>query len=146
MASRKGKKAQEPEKPEGEEQVERAPQPGEVSTLPAGFKVKKQVILPVLSLQVAKGRILKILDAMRVSNIKADPSKPVREKPATVCGVVDATTGENFVLIVPAVMEGNLREQYPKDSYVGKTFFIMKKPKRPGKRYFDIELSEVDEK
>lgn len=127
-----------------------APRQPAPAALPEGFKVKRQVILPSLSLQEGVARTLTILEAMRVSTVKAARPRAKGEKddgpqkPATVCPVVDVTTGENFTLIVPAVMEGNLRENYPDDGYVGKTFYVQKKPKRPGKRYFDLELSEVE--
>lgn len=140
MASKKGKSSQP------------APQPPAPQALPSGFRVKRQVILPSLSLKENEPRTLKIMDAMRVSTVKAETGKPRKgadgetlpQKPATVCPVTDVTTGEQFTLIVPAVMEGNLKENYPGDSYVGLTFFVMKKPKRPGKRYFDFEISEVE--
>lgn len=116
----------------------------------AGYKVKRQVILPSLSLKEGEARTLKILEAMRVSTVKSERKRAKGEKddgpqkPATVCPVVDVASGENYTLIVPAVMEGNLRENYPDDAYVGKVFYVLKKPKRPGKRYFDLELSEVE--
>lgn len=123
------------------------------ANMPAGFKVKRQVILPSLSLKENEPRTLKILEAMRVSTVKAPGAKKGKakggdsalpEKPATIAPVVDVISGENFTLIVPAVLEGNLKEQYPGDAYVDKTFFIMKKAKRPGKRYFDFEITEVE--
>lgn len=120
--------------------------PTKPQALPSGFKTVKQVICPALSLQVGEPRTLKILEAMRVSNIKnidTDPKK-AKDKPATICPVTDVSTGEQYTLIVPSVMEGNLKETYPDDGYVGKIFFVCKKPKRPGKRYFDLELTEVE--
>lgn len=131
-----------------------APQAPHNVKLPEGFTTKRQVILPVLSLQVDQPRIVKFLEAMRISAVKASPESAARakaegkgdqkEKPATVAPVVDMQTGENLTLIVPAVLEANLKEQYPDDGYVGKGFYVMKKAKRPGKRYFDFEISEVE--
>lgn len=121
---------------------------GAVTTaaLLAQFRPVRSVILPALNLGVGQPRVLYIKDAMRVSTVKADPKKKgeeAREKPATVCTVADMQTGEEFTLLVPAVMEGNLREAYPQDGYVGKAFLCEKKPKRAGKRYFDFALIEV---
>jgi hypothetical protein len=72
-----------------------------------------------------------------------DPKK-AKEKPATVVPVGDVETGEAMNLLVPSVMESALSESYPNDDYVGKVFMVCKMPKRPGKRYFDIKLVEVE--
>lgn len=116
------------------------------AALLAKFRPVRSVILPALNLGIGEPRVLYIKDAMRVSTVKADPKKKgeeAREKPATVCTVADMQTGEEFTLLVPAVMEGNLREAYPDDGYIHKAFYCEKKPKRPGKRYFDFALVEV---
>lgn len=114
--------------------------------LPPGMSVKRQVIQPVLNLQVGQPRTLKILNALRESTYRNPDPKKQKDKPATIASVVDVQTGETAMLICPAVLAGNLREQYPKDSYVGKTFYMEKLPKRPGKRYFDFSLVEVEGK
>ena len=72
-----------------------------------------------------------------------DPKK-AKEKPATVMPVCDVETGEAMNLLVPSVMQSALEETYPDNEYVGKTFMVCKMPKRPGKRYFDIKLVEVE--
>lgn len=114
--------------------------------LPAGMSVKRRVIQTVLNLQVGQPRTLKILDALRESSYRNPDPKKQKDKPATICGVVDVQTGETATLICPAVLAGNLRESYPKDAYVGKTFYMEKLAKRPGKRYFDFTLVEVEGK
>lgn len=112
--------------------------------LPEGVKAKRQVIMPTLNLQIGQPRVLKVLDAMRQSLYKDPDPKKVKEKPATICGVVDTQTGEAMLLLVPSVCESSLRESYPDDDYVDKTFYMEKLPKRPGKRYFDFRLLEVE--
>jgi hypothetical protein len=112
-------------------------------TLPAGFTAKRNVILPTLSLQVGQPRVLRFNDAMRQSTIN-DPDPKKKMKPATICGVTDVQSKENYNMIVPAVLESSLKEGYKDDAYVGLTFYVLKKPKRPGKRYFDFELTEVE--
>lgn len=133
------------------------PQVGGIN-LPAGFKQKRQVILPTLNITVGEPRTLTFLEAMRVSTMK-QPEKNARAKPkkgaaagesaapmepATVCPVRDEGTGELFNMLVPAVLKGNLEESYPEQGYVGLTFYVDKLPKRPGKRYFDFRLVEVE--
>lgn len=114
------------------------------SSLPEGIKVKRRITLPSLAIKTpGQGRALVIMDAMRVSKVK-DKSEQKRE-PATICTVGDMQTGEMFTFIVPAVIKGNLDENYPDDSYVGKAFWIQNKGKRTeSQRYNDFELSEVE--
>jgi hypothetical protein len=112
--------------------------------MPAGFKVKKQVILPTLSLQVNAPKTLVITGPMYQSTYTDPDPKKAKEKPATVVPVGDVETGEAMNLLVPSVMESALNEGYPGGDYVGKTFMVCKMPKRPGKRYFDIKLVEVE--
>lgn len=112
--------------------------------MPVGFKMKKQVILPTLSLQVNEPRTLIVTGEMYQSNYTDPDPKKAKEKPATVMPVGDVVTGEAMNLLVPAVMESALSEAYPDGDYVGKTFMVCKMPKRPGKRYFDIKLVEVE--
>ena len=126
----------------------KAPKPGaspapRVAGLPEGFTAKRSVILPTLSLQVGQPRVLRFNDAMRQSTIN-DPDPKKKMKPATICGVTDVQSKENYNMIVPAVLESSLKEGYPGDTYVDKTFYVLKKPKRAGKRYFDFELTEVE--
>lgn len=109
-----------------------------------GFKVVKRVTMPTLSLKENEPKVLRIDDAMRESKyIDPDPKK-AKEKPATICSVTDMQTGEVAILLVPEVMKKNLNESYPADGYVGKVFGVQKLPKRPGKRYFDLEIAELE--
>lgn len=133
--------------------------------LPAGFKVSRQVTVPSLVLkEVGKPHILKIMDKMRISTyVDPDPKKK-KEKPATICGVTNMETGEVAQLLVPSVMEANLRRDYDavvkvegegreakivEDSgthaYVGKVFRVENLGKRPGKRYFDFSILELEQ-
>lgn len=117
--------------------------PAPIAGLPEGFKAKRSVILPTLSLQVGQPRVIRFNTAMRQSTIN-DPDPKKKMKPATICQVTDVQSKENYNLIVPAVLESSLKEGYPDDDYVDKTFYVLKKPKRAGKRYFDFELTEVE--
>lgn len=114
--------------------------------LPAGFKAKRLVTVPTLVIKGsdAPARILTINDAMRESTYKdSDPTK-AKEKPATICGVTDAQDGAVYQFIVPSVVEANLKRDYPNDGYVTKSFRIQCLGKRPGKRYWDFSVMEVE--
>jgi hypothetical protein len=124
--------------------VEPAPAPA-VAAAPkgiAGFVSKRRVILPTLVLQVGEPRLLVFATPMVVSTyVDPDPKKRT-EKPATIAEVGDPTTGESFLLLVPAVLEENIRKAYSGEDYLGRVFFVEKLPKRPSKRYHDIRLEE----
>jgi len=126
------------------------------SVIPAGaaavaslskFKVAKRVTMPTINPATNVPYIFKIMDAFR----KSTYVKPVvageeekKEKPATICTVTDMETGQIALWLVPEVAYKNITEQYPDDSYVGKIFGCQKLPKRPGKRYFDFEIAELE--
>lgn len=154
--AKKQTKTKEPEAP--------IPQISAKVEMPAGFKVKRQITVPTLVMkEPGKPLILTFNDRMRISTyIDPDPKKAT-EKPATICGVTDATTGVVSQLLVPSVVEANLRRDYDakakvegkgKDTritedsgdhtYVGKTFRLENLGKRPGKRYFDFSIFEVE--
>lgn len=122
-----------------------SPQVASTLTLPAGFKVKRQITVPTLTMKDgSNARMLSFNDAMRASNyIDPDPKK-AKEKPATVAGVTDVESGELFQFLVPSVVESNLRRNYPDDGYVGRTFRIQCLGERAGKRYRDFSIFEVD--
>lgn len=106
-----------------------------------GFRVAKQITMPVLKMEIDKLYALKITDALRVSTYKGEKD----EKPADICGVIDMTTGALHTFLVPAVVKKNIEDNYPDNSYIGKVFAVQKLPKRPGKRYFDFNIAEIEE-
>ncbi|MDE2020657.1 MAG: hypothetical protein KGJ13_10005 [Patescibacteria group bacterium] len=114
--------------------------------LPGGVKLTRRLTMPSLVLKVpGVARILAIADAMRVSSVPGKVNKDgVQEKPATVCTVGDVETGEQFTLLVPAVLKSTLERDYPNDEYVGKCFYIRNEGKREGKRHIDFTIAEVD--
>ncbi len=60
----------------------------------------------------------------------------------SVMSIVNLLSGENETMIVPTVLESALK-RVP-GGYVGKSFAAKQGPKAPGKRYFEIELYELD--
>lgn len=131
--------------------------------VPGSFKLKKRVIVPTLSLQENVPHILRI-DSPIIESTYIDPDpKKAKEKPADVCNVTDMQTGVNMLLLVPAVMKSALERDYMDNKkvkegdimvnrpvpgterYVGLVFGVQKLIKRPGKRYHDIDLAELEE-
>jgi hypothetical protein len=122
-----------------------APAPSGVS-LPAGYKTARVVTLPSLVLKEAGQSVtVKILDAIRVSQVKGKPDKDGKEqKAADICTIADVTTGEQAILLVPAVVKSNLERDYVDEGYVGDVFFLRCDGKRKaGQRYNDFTIIEV---
>lgn len=121
---------------------------GKIS-LPEGYKAKRLVTVPTLSLKEGKDgslptRILQFNEAMRVSTYVDPDPKKTKEKPATIAGVTDVESGEVYQLLVPSVVEANLTRDYPNDGYVGMIFRIQCLGKRAGKRYRDFSIMEIE--
>ncbi len=124
-----------------------APSSG-LTALPAGLKVKRILTVPSLVLKVpGEGRALYFVSAIRVSKVvkKAVEGQPV-EKPANIADVGDVATGEQFIFLVPSVVQSNLERDYPNEDYVGKTFYIENAGKRTqSQRYNDFKIFEVEQ-
>ncbi len=112
-----------------------------------GYKVKKVLTLPVFSLKDA-GTILaiKILSAMY-------EGKPItgeedsKDKPATLCSVVNLETGEEGQIVVPAMIKSKLEEYGDgDDGYIGRGFEVENLGKKKGKTrtYNDYRMVELD--
>lgn len=151
----------------GKTAIPKAPQPQISSSLvlPGGYRVKRQITVPTLVMKDASPpRMLQFMDRMRLSTYLDPDPKKVKEKPATVAGVTDIETGEVFQFLVPSVVEANLRRDYDAEitvqgegknakivddkgshAYVGKIFRVQCLGKRPGKRYRDFSIFEVEQ-
>lgn len=117
---------------------------GGVAAAFASFRIAKRVTLPTINPGVNQPVVFRIMDGMRVSTYAAIKPDGTKEKPATVCTVTDMQTGQIALWLVAEVCAKNLQEQYPDEGYVGKIFGVQKLPKRPGKRYFDFEIAELE--
>lgn len=115
-----------------------------MAALMSRFSVKKHVTLPTLNPGVDQPYVLRFDEAIRQSTYVDPDPKKAKEKPADIASVTDMETGAIYQLLVPAVLKANLEEQYPDGAYVGLMFAVMKLPKRPGKRYFDWNIVEVE--
>jgi hypothetical protein len=129
-----------------------------------GFTVKRQITMPTLTMKEASpAMILRFNSRMALSTyVDPDPKKQ-KEKPATVSDVTDMETGAIYKFLVPSVVEANLRRDYDAEvkisgegknakitedegehKYVGVAFQIQCLGKRPGKRYRDFSILEVE--
>lgn len=157
----KGKFDMAKKKAQDEQKVQTSvPQAGAIP----GFKVKRQITMPTLTMKEASpAMVLRFDDRMALSTyVDPDPKKQ-KEKPATIATVTDLATGTVWKFLVPSVVESNLRRDFDAEvkitgegkdakitkddgahTYVGKAFQIQCLGKRPGKRYRDFSISEVE--
>lgn len=108
------------------------------------YKMKKLVTVPHLKHE--EGTVVGIIITGKIytgKDLKPAAGEKVKEKPAQIVPVINLEDGNAYTYIVAAVVESNLEETYPKESYVGKSFAIMKGPKMPGKRYHQYAISEI---
>lgn len=118
-----------------------------VYSLPGGFKLKKVLTLPSLVLKhVGVGYALRFDSELRTSKVPGKLKKDgTYEDPATVCEVTMLETGEKRILLAPAVVIKNLRDEYPENSYVGKSFYIQNMGKtKEGQRHIDYGIAEIE--
>lgn len=101
-------------------------------------KVRKRVTMPVLPFPAGATYVLRILDAIHVSDVEDSKFGPAR-----VCQV-ESASGEVRLMIVGEVLATALARAYPDDGYVGLWFQITKQLPREGKRYADYAVAEIE--
>lgn len=107
------------------------------------FKVTKRITLPLIKPALDVPIYVKILDPIfQGKKIENGASKDMEA--AMLANVVNLETGENAQIIVPSVLQGIFKDEYEKDSYVGKNFQIIKHPKGSGKRYHPFTVAEIE--
>lgn len=114
---------------------------GRVVEMPIkGYKLSKRITSNLFSLTYNTKLAFRVEGEM----IKQDSAKKAEEdgKPMTVMPVINMETGESLTMIVPTVLESALNRVV--GGYVGKQFFAVQGAKPKGKRYFDVELYELE--
>jgi hypothetical protein len=112
--------------------------------VPVKFRRLKQVTFPTLKVNGETPYYFKFTSPIqdgRAQTKAGEDGKPM--KPARVALVVDMDTGQSGQIIVPAVLERIMQDNYPGDSYVGKGFEIVKHLPANGKRYSTFDVNEV---
>ncbi len=115
----------------------------------AAFKpvVIKHVTMPTLKLLPDVPAYVKITE--KIFEGKAQPAKEGQEpkKPPMIFNVINLESGEVCQMVAGTVVQREIQDNYPKDSYVNKCFMIVKgKKKGTGDRgYFTYEIAEIEE-
>jgi hypothetical protein len=121
------------------------------STPAISFKRKKSITLSTLKFEVDKPLYVLLAGKLhegkqRISRsgvVKLDSSGNPR-KPPTLVEVIDMTTGEVAQIIAATIINTEISENYPNESYIGLGFSIMKQKRKEGREYDPYEIAEVD--
>lgn len=126
------------------------------STKPAFSPVvKRKLILPQVKFEADKPVYIRI--TAKIFTGKEIDAK--QDKPAQICHCVNLETGEDSQIVVPAVVEGVLNDEYATavtnddgevtghtdQTYIGLCFMITKGQKPEGKRYFQYQVCEIED-
>ena len=106
------------------------------------FKVKAQVTRSVIPQRDNETIYVKSLG--KIYEGKALENGKTEMAPARLMEVANLATGQLALIIVNKVMEGQLSEIYPNDSYVNKAFALTMHPKTEGKRYKTFTIYELE--
>ena len=109
--------------------------------------VIKHVTMPTLKLVPDVPAYVKI--TAKIFEGKTQPAKEGEQvkKPPMIFNIINLETGEVCQLVAGTVVQREIQDNYPKDSYVNKCFMIIKgKKKGSGDRgYFTYEIAEIEE-
>lgn len=106
------------------------------------IKVVRQVTLPLWKWEDNEKKYFRVDAAIRIGKpVKATEGQKQME-PAHIATVTNLATMVQCEIIVGAVLHSELDENYPDDSYVGKSFSA-EKSKITGKRYAGYAIAEI---
>lgn len=104
------------------------------------YRLGQRITVPIHSLTHHGDIACLFLGEISTQAVKEDATS--KDKPMAVALVRDLDTGHERTLIVPTVLEAALR-RVP-GGYKDKAFMVAQGPKMPGKRYYQIELFQLE--
>jgi hypothetical protein len=108
------------------------------------FNVKRLVTVPTLQQETGETVAIEFLSPIETKPNNETINGVVVEKFINVARVRELSSGQEFAYVLNAITEGNIREAYPHEGYVGKCFAIKKLGVVAGKRYKDVQVVEID--
>lgn len=115
-----------------------------------GFQpqVLKQVSTNLLKLRAGASVYFRVTGKMEVAKALKRQSDSDRKEPPTLLPIVNLETGEVQSVIVGSVLKDLLTDEYPKDAYVHKCFWLVVKDQKEskaggGRRYNTYDLKEI---
>lgn len=88
-------------------------------------------------------KVFTVLGPIRVGRTVSNPRNGIAKAPDVV-SVRDLEDGGDKEILVGQVLKSTLSENYPDDSYVGKTFACTQSAPPAGKRYKSMTVNEVE--
>ena len=88
-------------------------------------------------------KVLTILGPIRVGRTVSNPRNGIAKAP-DILSVRDLADGNEKEILVGQVLKSTLVENYPDDSYVGKSFACTQSAPPTGKRYKQMTVNEVE--
>ena len=115
---------------------------------PSKVKVTKNLTLPVLKTSIGIPAYVRIIDPIFKGKLLAEEvakGKDAKDA-ADIINVNNLETGQDQQIIGGMVLINTLREAYPEDSYVGKTFMLTKGEQKGtgSKKYHPWSIQEID--
>lgn len=118
---------------------------------PVPFKpvVVRQVTMPLWKLRAGAEIFVKITGAMYLSKpLKKQSEADKKKEPPTLIPAVKLDTGEVGQFIAGSVLRDIFADEYPKDAYVGKGFWIKVEEQKDskeggGRRYNNYTVTEI---
>lgn len=118
-----------------------------------GFTVVRRVTLPLWKWADGIEKFYRPTGAIHTGRTVSDTrevgedgkkkgASTVKMEPAQIMTVIDLETNRECELIVGHILKSNLEDNYPKETYVGKSFSSIQS-KVEGKRYRQYTLTEI---
>lgn len=132
--------------------AKRDEQNGSLMVAGTEFKVAQQVTVPVLKQDSGETVAIKIVAPILVEDqfdTKIDEEtgeiiKQTFKGKINVGRVTELTSGQLFQYVFNAISASEIRNAYPDESYVGKSFLIKKLAVVAGKRYKEVQIIEIE--
>lgn len=106
------------------------------------FTIAKIVTVPLLKQAIDVPVYVRIEGAVFVGK-ELKQTGATKMEAAHLVNVTNLETGEAMQLIVPAVLQSILHDEYANDAYVGKSFQLIKHAKPSGKAYSPYTVNEI---
>lgn len=113
-------------------------------------KVVKQVSVNLLKLRAGYTVYVLLTGAMATSKpLKNQTAEDAKKEPPTLLPVINLETGEVQNIITGTVLKDLLNDEYPRNGYVGKSFWIAVKEQKEakaggGRRYNNYDVKEIE--
>lgn len=121
-------------------------QQAQMIVLPNGTKmsVARQITLPLLKHKDGETVYITVVSEIYSGKQIKPKEGDQQQKPADLVKIIDLQSGLPHVFIVPAVLKDAFIMDYDEsNTYVGKSFAIMKMPREEGKRHKNLQIVEL---